>query len=173
MPVGPLARGARSAHNRPMRNEAQVTSLSWIPSEAIRGLLRTPFETGAMHYDEPPPDAIGAGTAELEALRDTDRFRFANVLRGWIEVEDGRIVGAGYSDDSGGMMGSTTVKMSSLAHTFQAVALPDIRHEVEYLDGDTAVRLVQTCGGRTGLPAPRRVRRKPFIQWRAPFVWST
>jgi hypothetical protein len=35
------------------------------------------------------------------------------------------------------------------------------------------VRFVQTAGGRTGLPAPRRVRRKPFIQWQAPLVWAT
>jgi len=39
--------------------------------------------------------------------------------------------------------------------------------------GDGWVRFVQTAGGRTGLPAPRRVRRKPFIQWQAPLVWST
>jgi hypothetical protein len=35
------------------------------------------------------------------------------------------------------------------------------------------VRFVQTCGGRTGVPAPRRVRRRPFIQWQAPLVWTT
>jgi hypothetical protein len=58
-----------------------------------------------------------------------------------------------------------------LAHTFEAVALPDIQRPPEQLDG--AVRFVQTCGGRTGLPAPRRVRRKPFVQWQAPLVWST
>ena len=35
------------------------------------------------------------------------------------------------------------------------------------------MRFVQTAGGRTGLPAPRRVRRRPFIQWQAPLVWTT
>jgi hypothetical protein len=138
--------------------------MSWIPSEAIRGLMRKPFDSGFTHYDEPPPDAIGAGTAEVEALRDADRFRFANILRAWVEVEDGRIVGADYCDDSASMMGSTTVQVPGLSHTFEAVALEDIQREPEYLDDGTAVRFVQTCGGRTGLPAPRRVRRKPFIQ---------
>jgi hypothetical protein len=71
------------------------------------------------------------------------------------------------------MMGSTTVKVPGIAHTFEAVALPDIRRDPEIVDGGGAVRFVQTCGGRTGLPAPRRVRRKPFVQWQAPLVWST
>ncbi len=35
------------------------------------------------------------------------------------------------------------------------------------------MRFVQTTGGRTGLPAPRRVRRRPFVQWQAPLVWTT
>ena len=33
---------------------------------------------------------------------------------------------------------------------------------------DDAVRFVQTTGGRTGLPAPRRVKHPPFVQFRAP-----
>jgi len=32
---------------------------------------------------------------------------------------------------------------------------------------------VQTYGGRTALPAPRRVQRPPFVQFRAPLVWTT
>jgi len=32
---------------------------------------------------------------------------------------------------------------------------------------------VQTAGGRTGVPAPRRVNRPPFVQLVAPLVWST
>jgi hypothetical protein len=35
------------------------------------------------------------------------------------------------------------------------------------------VRFVQTAGGRTGMPAPRTVRRAPFIQWQAPLAWTT
>ena len=35
------------------------------------------------------------------------------------------------------------------------------------------MRFVQTAGGRPGLPAPRSVRRRPYVQWRAPLVWTT
>ncbi len=35
------------------------------------------------------------------------------------------------------------------------------------------MRFTQTAGGRTGLPAPRPVRRRPFVQWQAPLVWTT
>jgi hypothetical protein len=71
-----------------MRYESSVTSLSWIPSEAVTGAGRTAFDSGFTHYDDPPP----AGFADIEELRAGDRFRFANVLRAWIEVDDsGRI----------------------------------------------------------------------------------
>ena len=39
-----------------MRIESSVTSVSWIPSEAVPGVTRIPFEAGVMHYDDPPPD---------------------------------------------------------------------------------------------------------------------
>jgi hypothetical protein len=39
-----------------MRVEGSVTAISWIPSEAIEGLPKLPFELGVGHYDEPPPD---------------------------------------------------------------------------------------------------------------------
>jgi hypothetical protein len=32
---------------------------------------------------------------------------------------------------------------------------------------------VQSVGGRTALPAPRRVNHPPFVQWKAPLVWTT
>jgi hypothetical protein len=149
-----------------VRYEGSVTSLSWIPSEAVEGATRIAFDAGFTHYDEPPPDRLG----DIERLRFFDRFRFANVLRAWIEVDgDGHISEAGYS--GGGLMGSTTVNVAGLRHRFQAVALPERRSEPEY--GDGWVRFVQTNGGRTGLPAPRRVRRRPYIQWQAPLVWTT
>ena len=95
---------------RPTRIEAGVTSISWIPSEAISGLsAKLPFEMGIAHYDQPPPDVV----EDLEALRAADRFRFANQLRAWVEVEDGRIVGHGQS--GGGMIGATTLRIGSKA----------------------------------------------------------
>jgi hypothetical protein len=148
------------------RHEGTVTSLSWIPSEAIEGAQRIAFDSGITHYDPPPPSE----GLDLEALRTADRFRFANELRAWIEVDPtGRVADCGY--EGGGLMGSTTVRMAGLHHKFEAVQLPDLQHEPEF--GDGWVRFVQTTGGRTGLPAPRRVRRRPFIQWQAPLVWTT
>jgi len=148
-----------------MRHTSTVTSISWIPSEAVKGLGRLAFDRGFTHYDEPPPDVID----DLEALRDADRFRFANELRAWIEVDGDRITGHGYA--GGGLIGSTTVRLGGLSKEFQAVMFPTIQHDPVVGDGE--VRFVQTVGGRTGLPAPRRVRRKPFIQLQAPTVWTT
>jgi hypothetical protein len=149
-----------------MRHEGSITSLSWIPSEAIEGAQRLAFDAGMTHYDEPPPEVID----DLQDLRDADRFRFANLLSAWVEVDDaGAITDFGHG--GGGLMGSTTVRVGPVARTFEAVALPDIVGKP--VKGERWVSFTQTAGGRTGLPAPRRVRRAPFVQWQAPLVWTT
>ena len=149
-----------------MRHQSSITSLSWIPSEAVEGSARVAFDKGLAHYDPPPP----AKLTDIDELCEADRFRFANVLSAWVDVDrSGEIADCGYS--GGGLMGSTTIKVGPLARTFEAVGLPDIQHKPER--GDGFVRFVQTAGGRTGVPAPRRVRRKPFVQWQAPLVWTT
>ncbi len=148
-----------------MRYESSVLSISWIPSEALPGLSKLPFESGMTHYDPPPPDHVD----DLEALRADDRFRFANELRAWVEVVDGRIVGHGHQGR--GHIGATTVGRGRASMTFPAVALPDIQ-AVPQVSSDE-VRFSQTAGGRTALPAPRRVRRPPFVQVEAPLAWTT
>lgn len=147
-----------------MRIESTVTSISWIPSEAVEGMLKMPFKVGMAHYDDPPPEVI----EDLVELRDADRFRFANQLTGWIEIEDGQITG--YGQGGGGLIGSTTIKVG-MSMTFQAVAFPDLTPEPEV--GDGWVRFSQTAGGRTGAPAPRRVSKPPYIQISAPTAWTT
>jgi len=149
-----------------VRIESSVTSVSWIPSEAVTGMTKSAFEAGFTHYDEPLPDVI----EDLEALRLGDRFRFANRLEAWIDVEDGRIVAAGYT--GGGAIGATTVRLGSkdLA-TLEAFPLPDKQEPPEI--GATGVRFVQTAGGRTGVPAPRRVSHPPFVQFTAPIAWTS
>lgn len=108
-----------------MRRKSSITSLSWIPSEAIEGGMRVALDVGAAHYDPPPPDAI-AGVRGLEALRKEDRFRFANRLSAWIEVDKpGKITDFGY--DGGGHMGSTTMKIGRMSRTSEAIAPPDIQ----------------------------------------------
>jgi hypothetical protein len=147
-----------------MRIESSVISVSWIPSEAVTGLTKLPFEVGFTHYDNPPPDVID----DLEALGAADGFRFANKLDAWIEVENGEIVDHGYA--GGAVMGSTTVRLGKQA-TFAAVGFPDIRREPEI--SATSARFVQTAGGRPAIPAPRRVSHPPFVQLKGPTVWTT
>ena len=45
-----------------MRVESAVTSVSWIPSEAVAGLAKMGFTAGAVRYDDPPPDRGGGGS---------------------------------------------------------------------------------------------------------------
>src|SRR5689334_25339865 len=153
-----------------MRVEATATSMSWIPSESVWSGMRRGFELGLAHWDDPLPDAVDL-PHEVHDLCRRDRFRFANLLSVWADVEDGRITGAGYHDSSGLVMGSTTVRVAKVGATFRAVSLPTLRPEPEH--GEDTVTFVQTVGGRTGVPLPRRVSRPPFVQWAAPTVWTT
>ncbi len=149
-----------------MRIEQTVTTVSWIPSEAVTGLNKAIFASGFTHYDDPPPDVLG----DIQEEAKNDKFRFANRLHAWIDVEDGKIVDCGYID--GSAMGATTVRIGKkdLAR-FEAVAYEELRAEPE-IDG-TSARFVQTFGGRPALAAPRRVNHPPFMQIEGPTVWST
>lgn len=146
-----------------MRFESSVTSLTWIPLEAVEGITRLPFSARVTHYDPPPPDVLEG----LEQLHAADRFRFANQLRAWIEVEAGRVVG--YGQGGSGWIGATTVRVGPVGVTVPAVAYPDLRHAPAVSPG--SVTFTQTAGGRTGVPMPRLGGRWPHIA--APPAWTT
>src|SRR6476659_5521353 len=150
-----------------MRIEGSVTAISWIPSEAIEGMPKLPFELGVGHYDEPPPDRLEHG--DLGRLRDADRFREANELKAWIEVEDGTIVSYGYQ--GGGLVGSTTFRLGPKAIVVPGVGFEVLRSDPEI--SEDSVRFVQTVGGRAGFPAPRMVKGKPLFRIQSATAWTT
>ena len=149
-----------------MRVESSVTAISWIPSEAVEGLPKIPFTVGVARYDDPPPDVI----EDLDALREADAFREANELRAFIEVDDdGKITEYGHLGR--GHIGVTRLKLGPKELSVAAVALPTIQGEPEV--GEGWVRFTQTAGGRTGMPAPRRVRGKPYFRINSAIAWTT
>jgi hypothetical protein len=148
-----------------MRIESSVTSISWIPSEAIPGIVRLPFQMGVTHYDPPPPDHLG----DLSEMHRAGIFRFANRLEGWIEVEDGTIVRSGRSGE--GYLSSTQVKVAGLAITLAPTKFPELRPDPEI--GESSVSFVQTAGGRPGLPAPRFIEDSAIPHITPPTVWTT
>jgi Cyclic nucleotide-binding domain len=150
-----------------MRIESSVTAISWIPSDAIEGMPKLPFELGVAKYDVPPPDSLEEG--DLERLRAEDRFREANHLAAWIEAENGKIVGHGY--EGAGLVGATTFNLGIRDITIPGVAFEVLRDDPE-VQGD-AVRFVQTVGGRAGFPAPRRVVGRPFVRIQSATAWTT
>lgn len=147
-----------------------MSAITWIPSEAVTGAFKVPFKVGISHYDAPPPEQLDPDDPEatIEELRAADRFRFANLLSGWIEVEDGRIVGFGQGGRT--TIGSTTMRLGASV-TVAAVTYDTLAPEPEV--GPDFVRFRQTGGGRTGVPAPRRVSHPPFVQIVAPTAWTT
>ena len=151
-----------------MRVRSEVTSVSWIPSEAVTGPMKAAFSLGVGHYDDPPPDQF-TGLEQLSAMRDADAFRYANRLAAWAEFDGDRVLGRGY--DGGVLMGSTTARLGPLGVTVAAIALPDLQSEPEIGPGE--VRFGQTCGGRTAMPMPRRVAHPPFLRLQPPLVWTT
>jgi hypothetical protein len=148
-----------------MRIESSVTSITWIPSEAIHGMPKLPFELGIARYDDPPPDRI----IDLDAMNEHDMFREANELKAFIEVEDGEIVGQGYTGR--GLIGVGRIRLGPRELAFTAVEYPLLQAEPEL--GDGWVRFAQSAGGHMGVPAPRRVRGKPFFRITSASAWTT
>lgn len=148
-----------------MRYESSVTAISWIPSDAVKGFFGVPFEMGLTHYDQPLPDQLD----DLDEWHRKDLFRECNQLKGWIDVEDGQIVAHG--QQGGGRIGVTRMKVGPTTLTVKAKGLADIRPDAEVTDD--YVRFFQTCGGRTGVPAPRRVSHRPFLQIDSAVAWTT
>jgi hypothetical protein len=146
-----------------VRVESSVTAISWIPSEAVAGLAKLPFSFGVAHYDQAPPDRL----VDVDLMHRADLFREANELRAWIDVEDGKIVGSGHAGR--GRIGVTRLKLGPKQLSVPAVALPT-RQDTDV--GDGWVRFTQTAGGRTGAPAPRTVRGKPYFQWHSAIAWT-
>lgn len=149
-----------------MRYESSVTSISWIPSEAMSGLMKVPMDLGISHYDEPPPDHVEPD--DLERLRADHRFRFANRLAVWVDVEDGQIVDTGYS--GGGFVGSTKIT-TGFSVSVPGISFPVIQ-ELPVINAD-GVRFQQTAGGRTGAPIPRTIDHPPYLRITAPSAWTT
>ena len=149
-----------------MRVESSVTSITWIPSEAISGMPKMPFEMGIAHYDEPPPDRI----VDLDALHENDLFREANELKAWIEVETTARSSA-RATRAEGRIGVTRIKLGRREIAFAAVQYPLLQAEPEV--GDGWVKFVQSAGGHMGLPAPRRVSGKPFMRIKSSSAWTT
>lgn len=149
-----------------MRIESSITSLSWIPSEAIQSVVvAIPFDMGIGRYDPPPPEVI----EDLEELKRSEGFRFANVLQVFAEIDDGRVVDAGYVGEA--HLSVTRMKLGPREIVFEPTQFPSLRKDPEI--GDGWVKFVQTAGGKAGVPAPRRVSRKPFVQVSAPTAWTT
>ena len=147
-----------------MRIESSVTSISWIPSEAVEGLPKLPFTFGVAHYDDPPPERVD----HIETMHRADLFREANELKGWIEVEGGKIVDYGHVGR--GRIGLTRLKLGPKEIAVPAVAMPTLQDSEV---GEGWVRFTQTAGGRTGMPAPRSVRGKPYFQFNSAIAWTT
>jgi hypothetical protein len=128
-------------------------------------MTKLPFELGVSHYDDPPPDKL----EDIDALRERDAFREANILRAYVEVEDGKVTDAGQLGR--GLIGVTRIKLGPKELSFPAVKYPVLQSEPEI--GPDWVRFTQTAGGHMGLPAPRRVRGKPFVQLASASAWTT
>ena len=148
-----------------MRIERSTTSISWIPSDSIPGLLRLPFDRGVMHYDPPPSLTLD----DVEGMRRRGEFRFANRLSAYVEVEHGQITGYGYT--GGKVMGLTPLTAGPLR-----VMLPTIGHrDIQWqpvVSGDE-VSFVQTAGGRPGFSYVKPTWRWPFLVTKPFTIWTT
>ena len=165
-----LARAGLGGDAEAMRYESSVTSLSWIPSEAVPAGMRVPFDTGILHYDPPPPDV---STTSPRCRRRTGSGSPTCSGPGSKPARTARSPGTATAGGgpAGGFLGATTVRAGLLHRTFQAVQLPDRQRTPE--EGPGWVRFSQTVGGRTAIPSPTDRVAAAYVQWQAPLVWTT
>lgn len=143
-----------------------MTSLSWVPEEAVGGVVRVVPESGPPHFDDPPPEVL----ADPSALATAGNYRFANHLAVAVELDDAdRAVAAEYL--GGGLCGKPALAFTALEMSFLPFSMPDQMDPPSFEDG--AVTFSQTTGGRTGVPMPVKRKLHPLVQWRSPLVWTT
>src|SRR3989475_11854682 len=122
-----------------MKFESPVPEFSWIPLEAVKGFLAVPFAMGLAPYDEPLPARLD----DLDEWHRKDLFREGNELKGWIEVEDGKITAWG--QHGGGRIGVTRLKIGPKTLTVKAKAMPDLLPEPVVTEA--SLRFTEAYGG--------------------------
>ena len=141
-----------------------MTSISWLPADAVKALAQLPFDIGSPDFDSQLPNEF----TDLDEVMATFSCRFVNQLTAWIDVGDaGEILEAGYR--GGGRTG--TLEHPSRRYLFLEAPMADVQPPPEF--GDDFVRFVQSVGVHGSTPVPRTLRRAPFVQWRAPMSWTT
>ncbi|MFC5381464.1 cyclic nucleotide-binding domain-containing protein [Aquipuribacter nitratireducens] len=148
--------------------EGSVTSVSWIPSELVDGILRAGFDVGLGHYDRPPGPRLPPGA--LRDLVDSDAVRVVHRVSGRLRRRNGR-VDAAFGADSDGFAGGTTLTLGPARLRFPAVSMPLTRRPPVITSSGAS--FVQTFGARTAVPLPRTHRTWPYLRLRPPLVWTT
>ncbi|MEI2700747.1 MAG: hypothetical protein V9E94_21275 [Microthrixaceae bacterium] len=153
-----------------MRIESSVTSPALDP---LRGGHRA--EQGRVRHPASPTTTRRHRTTidDLEALRDGDRFRFANHLSAWIEVVDGRIVDAG-TRAAAARWAPPRCRSGPRQVTYAAVAFPDLgarapgRRPIGPLRPDRrrAHGSAGTAPTHVARPSSRSRRRRSGPRWR-------
>jgi hypothetical protein len=173
--------------------ERSATSISWIPSDSIPAPLKLPFEQGVMHYDPPPPLTV----TDLEGMRRRGHFRFANVMRAWIDVEDGKIHDYAYGGHD--LVPVVAPAESELERVLSEHVMQDGKHPrvrelstgeflfrqaeqgtsmAVILDGTFEVRVNNQVVGQVGPPGAqsfwvaRASGTDPAISWKVTATWS-
>jgi Cyclic nucleotide-binding domain len=155
----------RDEQDLAVRIERSATTISWIPSDSIPGLLRMPFARGIMHYDPPPPLAL----SEIDAMRRSGELRSANLLGAYIDVDDGRIVGAGYTGRT--LMGVTPITAGRLRILLPTKSNREIQWQPDVRT--TEATFVQTAGGRPGFSFLKPTWKWPFLVTKPFTIWTT
>jgi hypothetical protein len=151
-----------------VRVEGSVTTISWVPAEAVERDARAGFRLGTSRADPAPPPDIGPDIdATLDALM--DRYRFANHLWGFAEFDDdGQALR--YGERGSGRLGHRTGQ-EGVELTIGTIPMPARRGEP--VVGPGWVRFDQTWGGRTASNMAKATLRPPFVRFDAPVAWTT
>ena len=152
-----------------MRIESSVTTLSWIPSEAVTGAEQGDLRDRASRTTTtPPPDVLD----DLDAMA---RRRPVPVRQPVARVDRGRGRPHRRRRLRRRQRRWARRPCASAGRTCARFAGGRVRRAARRARGHRRRRraFVQTFGGRTALPAPRRVNHPPFVQFEAPTVWTT
>jgi hypothetical protein len=151
-----------------VRVEGSVTTISWIPAEAVERDARAGFWLGGSRADPAPPADLGPDIdATLDGL--VDRYRFANYLWGFAEFDDDGDARR-YGEQGRGRLGHRTVR-EGVELAVGTIPMPALRGEP--VVGPGWVRFHQTWGGRTASNIAKATRRPPFVRFNAPVAWTT